>query len=66
MVYAAEGHAVGFEGPGYEESALGEVAQENDTFAPETAGEENEDCAGLKGFAVFGGMGGFTSLVGGC
>lgn len=62
MVNATNGHAVGFEGPGDQEDAFGEGAQENDTLAAESAGDEDEDCAWLEGFAVFGWVDGFAGL----
>lgn len=62
MVYAAERHAVGFEGAGDEENALGELAEQDNALAAEAAGEEDEDGAGCEGVAVFGGVGGLAGL----
>lgn len=62
VVYAAEGYAVGFEGPCDEEDALVELAQEDDALAAEAAGEEDEDCARGERVAVFGGVCGFARL----
>lgn len=63
-VYPAEGHAVHFEGAGHEEDALGEVFEEDDALAAETAGEEDEDAAWLEGGAWTGGVDGFADLIG--
>ena len=41
MVDAAQWDTVRLEGAGDEENALGELAEENDALAAETAGEED-------------------------
>jgi hypothetical protein len=63
VVYAAKGHTVGLEGTGDEENTLRELAQEDNTLAGEATREEDEDCAGLEGVAVFGGVGGLARLL---
>ena len=47
-VDASEGNTVDLEGAGDEENTLGEVLEEDDTLAAETAGEEDQDGAGLE------------------
>lgn len=63
VVDAAHGNAVGLEGAGDEEDTLRELAQEYDALAREATGEENQNSARLKGFAVFGGVGGLARLL---
>ena len=48
-VDSAEWDAVDFEGAGYEQYALVEDLDEDDAFAAESAGEEDEDFAGCEG-----------------
>lgn len=58
----SQGDAVYFEGASDEEDALGEVLEEDDALAAETAGEEDEDCPGDEGGAGAGGVDGFADL----
>lgn len=48
MVDAAQWDAIGLEGAGDEEDALGELAQENDALASEATGKEDQDGARRK------------------
>ena len=48
-VDAPDGDAVDFERAGYEENALVEDFEEDDTLAAEAAGEKDEDGTGLEG-----------------
>ena len=50
-VYAAQRNAVNLEGTGDEENTLGEVLEEHNTLATETASEEDQDGTGLEGSA---------------
>ena len=63
VVYAAQGDAVGLEGTGDQENALRQLAEEDNALAGEASREEDEDCAGLEGVAVFGGVGGLARLL---
>ena len=48
-VDASEGDTVDLEGTGDEEDTLGEVLEENNALATETASEEDQDGTGLEG-----------------
>jgi hypothetical protein len=50
-VYPSERNAVNFERTGNEEHTLGEVLEDDDALATETASEEDNDGAGLEGLA---------------
>ena len=65
-IYSSEWYAIDFEGAGDEKHALWEVLEEDDALAAETAGEEDEDAAGLEGVARAGGVDGFADLDGDC
>lgn len=60
-VDTAQGNAVNLEGTGDEENTLGQVLEEHDALAAETAGEEDDDGTGLEGGT---GLRGANSLTG--
>jgi len=61
-VHAAERDTVGLEGTGDEENTLAEGLEEYNALAAETAGEEDEDGAGLEGWAELGWVLGLAGL----
>ncbi len=63
-VHSTERYAVDFEGACNEDYALGEVAEMDDAFAPETTCEEDEDCAGGESWAGRRGTDGLAGLWG--
>lgn len=63
VVDAAKGDTVGLERTGDQENALIELAQEDDALAGKATGEKDEDSAGLKRLAVFGGVCGLAGLL---
>lgn len=58
----AQGHTVDLEGTGNEEDALVEGLEENNALAAESAGEEDQDGAGLQGLARRPGTDGLADL----
>ena len=62
-VYAAEGNTVELEGAGNEDDAAREGLQIDNALSTEPAGEDDEDCARLKGGAEGGGLLSLTNLL---
>ena len=59
----SQGDTVDLEGAGNEEDTLVEGLEEDDALASESAGEENEDGAGLEGFSGGPGTDGLAGLL---
>ncbi len=52
----AERDTIDLEGTGDKEDAVGEGLEVDDALSTETAGEDDEDCAGLEGLTQGGGL----------
>ena len=61
-VDSSDRHAIDFKGTGYEQYAFLQVLEEYDSFAAESAGEEDEDSTRLQRGSRFGVVDSFTGL----
>jgi len=62
MIHTAEWDTIDLERTGNEEYALIEVVQEDNSFATETASEQNKDSTRFQGFPKLGWADRFTDL----
>jgi len=62
-VYAAEGNTIELEGASNEDDTAREGLQVDDALPTESAGEDDEDCAGLEGGAESGRLLSFANLL---
>lgn len=62
-VYTTEGNTVELKGASNEDDTTREGLQVDNALSTESAGKDDEDCAGLKGGAEGGGLLGLTNLL---